>query len=238
MNEDTLVAVSCYAGDAHQVTGNIEAYAHHQTPVVILSPEDSPVFFSGWDCRQAGKRAYIGQESLDRQRRYLEILLTFPHKYFLFNDSDSMCLSPEIPRFVYDEPDVFWSNEVVEPRPHASPYLKIAMQPPYFFSRETIQKLLAVADRITAHPITPYIDWYMVALVSEAGVPHKSFFNTERPYPWTEVDQAMIQGSVWNETEVYCRIRYHGKVFVHPVKDGNYLRRMLAHHAAFRQGNL
>lgn len=232
MNPDTLVAVSCYAGDVGQVTGNIEAYVHHQTPVVIFSPEDSPVDLPGWDCRHAGKRAYIGQDSLDRQRKYLEILLTYPHKYFLFNDSDSMCLSAEIPRYVYDSPDVVWSNEVVEPRPHASSLPKIAMQPPYFLSRALIQRMVGVADRIVIHPITPYIDHYMLQLVCEAGIFHKNFL--EAGEPWTKVNR---MGEPWGESwgEMSGRVRYHGRVFVHPVKSSDHLHRLLAHHRAYAQ---
>lgn len=234
MNPDTLVAVSAYAGDAHQVSGNIEAYAHHQTPVVIFSPEDSPVIFPGWDCKQAGKRAYIGQDSLDRQRRYLEILLSYPHKFFLFNDSDSMCLSAEIPRFVYDELDVIWSNEVTEPRPHRSSYPKIALQPPYFLSRQGIEKLLSI--NIPAHPITPYIDWYMLALACESGLKHKDFSIGEIGNPKIHGD---TMGVSWGEpwAALATRVRIHGRVFVHPVKSKDHLDRLLEHHRVFKEAH-
>jgi len=233
MNEDVLVAVSCYAGDQHQVTGNIKAYAHHQTHVVILSPEDAPVNFPGWDCKQAGKRAYIGQDSLDRQRRYLEILLTYPYKYFLFNDSDSMCLSPEIPRFVYAWNTIF-SNEVTEPRPHVSPYPKIALQPPYAMDREAVQGLLSVADRVRAHEITPYIDWAMLAWVCESGVHHKDFSIGEVGNPSIHGD---TMGVPWGEpwAALSNRVRVHGRVFVHPVKSADHLNRLLEHHKEFKR---
>ena len=43
MNDNTLVAVSAYAGDLNQVQNNMPLYRHHQCPVVILSPSDAPI---------------------------------------------------------------------------------------------------------------------------------------------------------------------------------------------------
>lgn len=234
MNENICVGVCCYAGDANQVVSNIESYAHHQTHVIILSPEDSPVKFPGWDCRQAGKRAYIGQDSLDRQKRYLEILLTLPHQYFLLNDSDSMCLSPEIPIYVQDRPNVIYSNEVTEPRPHASPYPKIAMQPPYLFSRQAAEKLLTVADRIKAHEITPYVDWWMLACSCESGLEHRDFSKHEVGNPVIHKD---TMGAAWGEPweALSNRVRINGRIFVHPVKSKDHLDRLFAHHREFRR---
>lgn len=175
--EDTLVVVHCYAGDAHLVQEFLPQYTHHGSPVLVLSPTDAPVRLEhpGVECRSVGKAAYFGQTSLDRQRAHLELLLTYPQTYFLLNDADSMCLSAEIPRYLYESENIVWSNEVRETRPHESPYPKLAFQPPYFLERHSIARMLAVADRITAHPITPFIDWYMVALTHEAGLEHRSY---------------------------------------------------------------
>lgn len=171
---DTLVVVHAYAGDAALVEAFLPQYRHHDCDVLVLSPEDAPVVIEGVECRSAGKRGYYGQDSLDRQREHLRILLEYPHRWFLLNDSDSMCLSPQIPAYLYESGDVVWSNEVREYRPHASPYPKIALQPPYFLTRGAIERMLAVGP-IEAHPITPFVDWMMLALVCEAGLEHRSY---------------------------------------------------------------
>lgn len=191
MNPSTLVGVFGYGpskcgsdtwdykrgGDIERIRLLMPYYEHHECPVVIFSPSDAPIVTMGPHiCRQAGKRAYIGQVSLDRQRDHLRILLEYPFEWFLLNDSDSCCFTPEIPKEFY-EPGIFWSNEITESRPHASPYPKIAMQPPYFAHRAVIAQMLTVADRITAHPITPFIDHYMVQLACESGTEHESFLN-------------------------------------------------------------
>src|SRR5712672_3244855 len=102
MNPRTLVSVHCYAGDQHQVKDFLPWYIHHECPVIIMSPEDSPVTISPHICHHAGRRAYIGQESLDRQRKHLEILLDYPYDFFLLNDSDSFCVSSELPKYLYE----------------------------------------------------------------------------------------------------------------------------------------
>jgi hypothetical protein len=182
MNPDTLVVVHTYAGDAHQVEAFLPQYLHHGCPVLVLSPEDSPVHIEHPEVeyRSAGKAAYFGQASLDRQRAHLEILAELPYRFFLLNDSDSMCLSPEIPSYLYEQAEnTIWSNEVPEHRDHPSPYEKIAFHPPYFLTRDTIRRLLTAADKleVRAHEITPFIDWFMVALASESGVEHRSYPN-------------------------------------------------------------
>jgi len=172
--ENTLVVVHCYAGDKPNVKAFMPVYKHHGAPVLILSPTDAPVRIRGMDCKQGGQRGYYGQVSLDRQRRHLEMLLEYPQDYFLLNDADSMCISPTIPRYLYDEAaqGYVFSNEVTEWRPHKSPYPKIAMQPPYFLTRVAIEVMLMTCDRyaseLKAHPITPYIDWWMLAVVCES----------------------------------------------------------------------
>ncbi len=191
MNESTLIAVFGYgpskhgsntwdyknAGDVERIRMLLPYYEHHKCPVVIMSPSDAPILKLGPHiCRQAGKRAYTGQASLDRQRDHLRILLGYPFKHFLLCDSDSCCVTPEIPQNFYDV-DAFWSNEITEPRPHASPYPKLALHPPYFCSREVLGRMLTVADRVVAHPITPFIDHYMLQLVCESGVEHRNFLD-------------------------------------------------------------
>ena len=176
MNEDTLVAICCYSGDQARVETALDLYLHHDCPVLTLSPADAPanILHPRVTNRSAGRNCYDGQACLDRYDAYLRIMLSFPQKYFLFNDSDSFCLTPELPRRFYDEPDVFWSFIHPECRPHTSPYPKVAFQPPIFLSRTSIEKLLSV-DRagVPCHPITPYPDWFWVALSCECGLGYR-----------------------------------------------------------------
>jgi len=192
MNKGTLVAICGYGptpppaqdwahdlkGDAHEIEGMLSFHESHGCPIVVLSPSDAPIVTMGpHHCRQAGKRGYIGHESLYRQRDFLKILLSYPPEleWFLMHDSDSVCILSEIPQYLYEDKKTIWSNELEEPRPHKSPLPKIAMQPPYFFSREALGLMLSIADRIVVHPITPYVDHYMLQLACEAGLEHKDY---------------------------------------------------------------
>src|ERR1035437_5005933 len=114
MNEDTRVAVCCYEGDGHQVIEALEFFLHHECPLTVLAPEDSKVDvnYPGVTNVFAGKRAYLGQDSLDRQVLHLKALLQFPENHFLIHDADSVLLDPKIPDYLYAEPDVVWSNQV------------------------------------------------------------------------------------------------------------------------------
>lgn len=210
---ETLIAVCCYQGDAAQVRSQMPSHTRTGHPVVILSPEDSRVVIPGHINRHAGRAAYIGPESLSRQLHYFEILLGYPHEYFLLHDSDSMMLSAEVPERLYQESEeTIWSNEIEEPRPHASPYPKLAFQPPYFLDRDSMARMLNVAGKVPVHPITPYVDWFMNALSFEAGLKHRAFTELEHesrgPKPW--------QMTPWSQLDY--RIRFMGTNFVHPIK--------------------
>jgi len=216
VNEDTLIAVCAYAGDAHQVINALPLYLHHECPVVVFSPTNSPadVRYPGVEREFIGAAAYIGELSLMRQIWNLQALLRHPQNYFLLHDSDSFCLSPAIPWELYTLSEkTIWSNEITEPRPHASPYPKLAFQPPYFLSRRVIEQMLSVADNFTNHPITPYIDWAMNCWSAEAGLSHRSFSALEHT-PYTE--NPCVSDDPW-ETLRY-RIRYMGATMMHPIK--------------------
>jgi hypothetical protein len=217
MNERTRVGICCYAGDQVQVIKSLGAYLQHQCPVVVLSPEDSKaeIRYPGIENRFAGKRAYIGQESLDRQRLHLEALLTFPEDYFLVHDADSVCLSPEIPRYVYEPEVMLWSNVVndgIAGREGAYPagYPKIAFQPPYFMSRQTIKKLLTGTEGVRANPVLPFIDHFMLQLAMESECPWKTFRDGVS-CPFTTHDPS--------RQLVFQAVRERGTIFIHSVKD-------------------
>src|SRR6185295_10153751 len=159
-NPRTLIVIHCWQGDQELVENALTVHLRHMRPVLVLSPEDSPVEINDPHVtnHSIGKRAYFGQDSLDRQKLHLEYLLTLDYEYFLLNDADSMCLAPNIPSYLYlpENRGVLWSNEVRDWRNHPTPYPRIACQPPYFMHRSVIEKLLTVADSpaVAAHPIT------------------------------------------------------------------------------------
>lgn len=179
MNDNTLITVHGYAGDADRVLRHMPLYLHHERPVLVLSPEDAPItkfaISGNIGYHAVGKRAYIGQLSLDRQHEHLKVLEQEPFDWFLANDSDSFCVAPRIPEHLYMLNGVFWSNEVTDPRLHPSPLPKLALQPPYFFHKVVLQRFLEVAPKIVMHPITQYIDHYMLQLVCAAEVRHADF---------------------------------------------------------------
>ena len=222
MNEHTLVAVAGYTGDAHQIRAFLPVYEHHQCPVIITSPEDSPITEMGPHiCRSKGLRAYIGIESLRRQVLHFEVLLSYPWRYCLFNDSDSACLSPEIPRYVY-ESDVLWSNEVSDmchQRPATYKLPRLAFQPPYFMSRNVMTQMWRSAK---THPVTdlqtPYIDWVMMFIAHSGKIPHLGYRNgASAPTNNYEPGRAMMRELV----------KDHGIVFVHSIKTGEVMNELV-----------
>lgn len=242
---DTLVVVHCYAGDQHLVEAFLPQYLHHGCDVLLLSPADAPVEIDrpGVTCCSAGKAAYFGQASLDRQRRHLELLLETDYTYFLLNDSDSVCLSPELPAYLYEQPEFVWSNEVKEMRPHASPYPKIAFHPPYFLTRTTIERFLTV--NVKAHPITPFIDWYMVALTYESGLEHRAFPDGKSFPAWRHgliPETTQLGHNYVHEIEArgadggrrMAQQVGRGVVMVHSVKHPEVMTQLIAAHTRYR----
>jgi hypothetical protein len=237
MNNNTMVVVCGYAGDAHQIRNLMPYYLHHRCPVLILSPSDSPITPQQLPIRRelgfltGGKRAYTGQESLDRQIEHMRLMLRCPaeYKFFLAHDSDSVVLSQELPSYIYNEPDVLWSNEVSDAmhdphRPADYSYPHLAFQPPYFMSRGVIERLLSVAPAVKADPHTPFIDWAMMAWAVKAGIPHKNF----------------IEGASCPTTPGYGidtmkeLVERHGRYFVHSVKTPEALKTLVWARVAFK----
>lgn len=231
MNDNTLVAVSGYAGDRHQIETNMPIYARHECPVLILSPEDAPIMgIPGATCIAAGEKGWIGPQTLVRHKKFLEILLAQPQEYFLFNDADSICLSPKIPKYVYQH-DVAWSNEVMDTNPAPSFLPKIACQPPYFFSRRVLGGLLNAVNNLPTsfygEPVSPNgwplpfptecIDHYHLQLSCGSGFPHRNYR-----------DGASFETANPDSLNSMChQVRYEGKVFIHQVKTQHVLNSLL-----------
>lgn len=254
MNENTLITVHCYAGDADVVQNALPFHERHMRPILVLSPENSRVKLpdqaGGTEFKYGGKRGYFGQDSLDRQVIHMRMMLETPHKYFLMNDSDSICLSREIPRYLYEQSeDTVWSNIVNESRPHTSPYPKIAFHPPYFMTRATLEKLLAVADHdeVKAHPITPFIDWFMMALTNEAQLSYASFPDGKSFPAWRHesIPDTVALGHDYRHENICeggkdgaARMYKHasnGFVMIHSVKHKEVLTNLIALHDDFKE---
>lgn len=229
MNEDTLVAVSGYLGDIHQVEQNLSLYLHHRCPVLVLSPADAPIIsVSNPDvhCAWVGRREWAGAKSLDRHVEYLKILWAMPQNWFLFHDSDSVCLESQLPQCIYAE-KAAWSNEVRDLNIGKSHLEKIACQPPYFFHREVLRQMLEVSSspppsyygEITGDPVvTSCIDHFHWQLTAGCGFPHHSFLNGAS---WETESESGLR-------EMARIVRYEGKTFIHSVKSKRALDRLIA----------
>ncbi len=229
MNDSTLIVVHAYQGDAHQVQNALPQYVHHECPVLVLSPADSPVEIEGVECRSAGLRAYTGQTSLDRQRAHLELLLNRPQEFFLLHDSDSVCLSPGLPSYLYANPDTVFYNATPTERflDGRDPGFDMAevFQPPLFFSRASLVRMLEVSDRAMnmLAEWSRLIDWYFALMAREAGL-------NAKPLP------DGISRPIWAPYEVarvYAMVRMRGFVFLHSVKTKEVLDVLITGHAEF-----
>jgi len=219
MNEGVRVVVHSYAGDVHQVRDALAQYKHHQAPLVILSPEDAPVEIDGTECRSAGLRAYTGRTSLERQKAHLELLLDYPEQWFLLHDSDSVCLEPRLPEYLYEADTVFY-NAAPTQRYLASigdggaeewgALVPNAFQPPLFMSRQSLERLLTVADQTMPQlpPWAQLIDWHFAIMAQAAGLKSRAMPDG-------------ISRPIWGTYEiarVYASVRTRGIIFLHSVK--------------------
>ncbi len=224
LNPDVLVAVHCYHGDRQQVLDLLPVYEHHERPIVIIAPEDSQVHdISMHICRAAGKRQYYGQLSWDRQHEQLRTLLEYNHEWYLLHDSDSLCLTPKLPEYLFKDKNVVFSNEVNDfripggtwpgvdkpwPLDYHKGYPLIAMQPPYFLHRSALEKIVAHSAGLVACPITPFIDWWWIPACYAAHVKHKPF-----------TTGASCETSTPNGRAVMTQcIKERGATFIHSIK--------------------
>lgn len=212
MNPDTRVAVCGYAGDQHQIVDLMPLFRHHECPITVLSPDDSPVVIPGVDCRTAGKRCYIGWDGVLRMQAQLRVLLTYPENHFFINDSDSFCLSPELPAILYEEPNTVWSaligNGVPAQQPGFAPGMpRVAFHPPWFLSRPTIETLLSVD--VAPNEFLPFIDYWMVEAAVKSGLTYKALPGSMSvPFASHEPSHNFALDAVAN----------HGFTFIHSVK--------------------
>lgn len=234
-NPNTRVVVFAYSGDAPKLQILLPYFLHHGCPVTIFSPDDAPVekldgVPEGADVTflVGGKREYIGVKSILRQEIHMKMMLKFPEQFFFACDADSLCLDPLLPAYLYKESETLWSNEIpdlMHARPPGYDLPRIALHPPWFFSRATIKKLLSVSHLVTPDLDTPVIDHWLLHLAISSGVPHKDFRNGSTSFP-SENDEfhfGVMSG----------KVRYGGTVFVHTVKSKRVLDRLVEDRAFY-----
>lgn len=237
-NPDTMVAIFGYAGDANQVKFMWPYYAHHQCPLLVLSPDDSAITPEmigqprNTSYRTGGIRAYTGVDSLVRQRRHMEILLEHPQQYFLMNDADSVCLTPQLPGYLYaDDPAIVWSNVVSDEMHAREPgyeFPRLAFQPPYFIHRSSIEKIIKASYDVPVNPTTPFIDWCMMSWCVKAGLPYRGFPDG-CSCPTTNYEPGVAC--------MASRVHHDGATMLHSIKLRDVLLQMAHHRVAFKRKN-
>ena len=216
VNEDTLVVVHCYQGDMANVETMLPKWLHHGCPVLILSPADSPVVIDhpGVECRSAGQVGWNGEHTVDRQLAHFRIIAEYPQKYLLMHDADSVCVSPEIPSYLYQGTDnAFYSNNYGDER---------IFIPPYFFTQGSMQKMLAMSERakvrVPPHTdqVNKFIDQYYASLVRCAGLDYRVFPDGFHAFTQSAQDLAIVD--FYQVALMYHEVRANGARMLHSVK--------------------
>jgi len=240
MNPGLLVAVHCYQGDRHQVEMLLPYFCHHEAPVVIVSPVDSQVHYIGpHHTKCAGLVQYFGQKSWDRQYAQLKLLLIdYPEiEWFLLNDADSFCLTPKLPDYLFEDKYTVYSNEVEDfrkpggntftppgmdywPLDYHAGFDLVAMQPPYFLSRQALEKIVETCEGMAACPTTPFIDWWWIPACKKAGLKHLPFRTGASCETVTPNGKACMRSAILTS----------GATFIHAVKDQEALNGVLTAH--------
>lgn len=163
--EDTLIVVHTYKGNEQRVRDLMPWWTRHEQPVLVLSPAfelnyvdengqehvpgtDPSVSFdqSGATFRAAGAAGWKGSHTIHRQIEHWKIAAEYERDWYMMFDDDSICVSRDLPEYLYEDKRTFWSNEI------GTHYLNY--EPPYFFSREVLLMLIAAAEEPTAADMT------------------------------------------------------------------------------------
>ena len=142
------------------------------------------------------------------------------------NDADSMCLSPKLPDYLYEEPDVLWSNVVwIESQGEKDESDRrrlpnVALQPPYFASRRTLAALLAMSFPYQ-NSFDGFIDHFMTRAAVESGIMWKGFHDG--------ISSALSMNN--NELQrAQVAVRHRGAVFIHGVKTPRFWQPLVTAH--------
>mgnify|MGYP003429334334 CR=1 FL=1 len=170
MREDLLVVVLCYAGDAAQVEHQLGSYTHHGAPVLALSPADAPAWIPGIENQCAGLSGWKGRHVAYKLMAHWQIMLEYPKTWFLVHESDSVCLSPELPEEIFERDDVLWSMALGEPNQPGTNY-----NAPWFGHRNVFERMLRESK---AHVEEWHQAWSSVEFTSD-GTPGEGMGNSE-----------------------------------------------------------
>jgi len=227
MKHDVLVVVHCYAGDASQVEAFLPEYLHHGSSVLVLSPTDSPVriYHPDVTCGVGGLVGWKGTHTVQRQVIHWTGAAKYPHDWYLLHDSDSVCLSRDLPEYLFEDPEVFWANVIGVDRSLVGTPADVGVnfQPPYFFSRSTLHQLIQQAEVLEIPPgsaiVEPHdwnnaIDGFYVQLVRNLlRLPYKTYPDGATTWP--------------PDTQDLARDVASGARFLHGVKDRETLDHLL-----------
>jgi len=191
--------------------------------VLLLSPVDEPVYVSHPQvtCRSVGPNDYNGDLSVERYKQQISALADYDVDWFMLNESDSFCLTPNLPDYLYGDPDLVranyanpwnWINTNNDPQPMATLMVHdTAMQAPWWFSRRALLRMIDVMDAAWdgCPPYAKFIDWWFHHAPHLAGLRHESYG---------------LGGTTWpiSGAEGAAAIRHkivEGAVMVHGVKD-------------------
>ena len=195
MNEDTLTVVHCYAGDQERVERMLPYWLHHETPILLLSPEDAPVEIKHEriTCRSAGKAGWKGARTILRQIAHWKITSEFPQTHLFLNDSDTVCLTPELPNYLNDDSIDLWAN-VIGTRHPTIPAYGMNFEPPYYLNQWTLARLIDFADHlpeeyrgyVTTDVETVEISAFYMTASELLGLRSQRFNDGFRTYPSIE----------------------------------------------------
>ena len=222
MNEGTLIVVHCYQGDSYQVQSMLDVWTHHERPVLMLSPKDSPVPIDHPQVTNeiAGQVGWKGPHTLRRQVEHWKIAHKTNSSWYLLNDSDSMCLSAQLPEYLFEDPDIFWSNVLC----HEGEHLETDQpnfNPPYFVSNSLLCAMIDAAEALEPgdgflepHDWGQAIDGFYTHLIRFAlDAPWQDYPDGATTWPPGKADLVRDAGL--------------GKRMIHGIKDETTLRTCL-----------
>jgi len=210
----TLVVVHCYAGDKELVEAALPQHLHHGYPVLILSPEDAPVEINhpGVTCRSAGLAGWKGLHTPERQVAHWKFAVEFGTEYVLLHDSDSVCLTRELPSYLYEPGTDMWCNVLCHEVEHDETD-QMNFVPPYFMSTSVLARIIEDGEALLAAPDTT--EWKHDGHVAIDG-----FYGTIAKHLGLTVRSFPDGATTWPpSTQNLGRDAANGARFIHGFKD-------------------
>jgi hypothetical protein len=182
-------------------------------------------------------------------------LADMPYRWYLMNDSDSLCIQRSIPEYLYADENVFWSNTEYNlttdhgdlskqyryPRGYNFPH--VGFTPPFFMSKKALLKLLAAEDKFPwdSDPVLPCIAWQMMVMAVVAEVPYctyptaPGFRSSFAAYRHSDMHSNGFP--VDGASQMVAAVE-GGSVMLHSIKHPEVLRRVSKAHEKFLSTSL